>query len=176
MIQPKRTMNGSSWQESFSSRSYFFTFSFHTMSVQPVRRMMSECHTRILNVFSRRQQVCVLELCLRHQTQVVDSTSFILLLLSSSLLPCVYVWCTWQSFLPSYWDLRERKTERTFYRQESNRGNHLFWEGAKGKIIYHDGRQTDITDSDERDEASRKNAPHWDAGIECSCKGPSAGV
>lgn len=88
----------------------------------------------------------------------------------------MYVWCTWQSFFPSYWDLRERKTERTFYRQESNRGNHLFWEGAKGKIIYHDGRQTDIIDSDERDETSRKNAPHWDAGIECSCKRPSASV
>lgn len=56
---------------------------------------MSECHTLILNVFSRRQQVCVLEFCLRHQTQVVDSTSFILLfsllsLLSSSL-SCVCV-------------------------------------------------------------------------------------
>lgn len=62
MVQPKRTMNGSCQQESFSSRPYFFTFSFHTMSVQPVRRMVSECHTRILNVFTRRQQVCVLEL------------------------------------------------------------------------------------------------------------------
>lgn len=42
--------------------------------------------------------------------------------------------------------------------------------------MYHDGRQTDIIDSDERDETSRKNAPHWDAGIDCSCKGPSASV